>query len=96
MKAGKRKAGAREAPSVEQFSSLVMAEVQTGENRRAFFPNGVESVRIQAQKFQDRGSHLSGFHKTMNGAALMDAGTRNQKHDVGVIPSLAAMLGLFL
>jgi hypothetical protein len=72
-----------------------LVQVQAWENRCAFLPDGVEGFWIQAKHFQDRGSHLSGFHKAVNGVGL-GAGIRNQKHHIGVIPSETTMLGLLL
>jgi len=72
-----------------------LVQVQARENRCAFLPDRVEGLWIQAKHLQDRGSHLSGFYKAVNGLRL-GAGIRNQKHHIGVIPSETAVLGLLL
>src|SRR5689334_15489566 len=81
--------------SIELSSVSVAAVEERRQYWRAFQPHGIEGIRIEAQDFQNRGSHLSGLHKAVNGAGL-DAGVGNQQHHVGIVMREAAVLGLLL
>jgi len=51
-------------------SVLVVIAKERRQDGRAFQPNGIEGVRIEAQDLQNRGSHLSGLHKAVDDAGL--------------------------
>src|SRR5262252_4296498 len=70
---------------------LVLAAEQSRQDGRPFLPNRVQGVRIQAQELQDRGRHLSRFHKTVHGPSRK-ARIGYQQHHVGVVMREAAML----
>src|SRR6516162_276641 len=74
---------------------VVTFEFDSGKHGCAFLANGIQAIGIKTQYLEDRRSHLSGFHKAVNGPSL-DARVRYQQHRVGIVPGVAAMFGLLL
>ena len=72
---------------------IVVSEIETRQDRRAFFLDGIEVVRIKTQELKNCGRHLSGFHKTVEGP-MFELGIRYKQHHVSIVPCEAAVLGL--
>jgi hypothetical protein len=63
--------------------------------KRAFLANGIQAIRIKTQDLEDRRSHLSGFHKAVNGPAV-DARVRYQPFNFGIVRAYPPCSDFFL
>src|SRR6516225_1559745 len=72
-----------------------LAERKARQFLRAFEAHGVQQFGVEAESLQDRGSHLSRFHKAVDGPGRK-ARTGYQQHHIGIVMREAAVLGLLL
>ena len=74
-------------PAEDGRTLVIVGLEQPWKHRCAFFPDGVEGRRIEAQDLQDRGGHLHGFHPAGD-RLRVNVGIGYQHHHVGKERSL--------